>query len=101
MNPSFEQASAFLDQAILFYSGGEIEQAAQCMAEAAAMLHQIQLPPAAAKLEPEAFQPVTTDTAAEMAPEILLSAPSPPHERPLLQPVEIESASTPSPAIAA
>ena len=100
MDPSFEQASAFLDQAILSYSGGQIEEAAQFMAEAAAMLHEIQLWPAA-ELEPEVFQPVTTDAATAIAPEILLSAPSAPREPPLLQPVEIESASKPTPAIAA
>lgn len=101
MDPCFEQASAFLDQAILFYSGGQIEQAAQLMADAAAMLHEIQLPPPGAKLEVEVFQPVMTDSAAEIAPELLLATSSPPAEAPVQQPVEIESSSRPSLAVAA
>ncbi len=99
MDPSFEQASTFLDQAILSYSGGEIESAAQFMAEAAAVLHEIQLAPPA-KLEPEAFQPVATDSAAAIAPELLLTTVRP-VEPAALHPVELESAGKSSVAVAA
>ncbi len=101
MDPSFEQASAFLDQAILFYSDGQIEPAAQLIADAAAMLHEIQLLPPAAQLETEEFQPVMTDSAAAIAPELLLATSGPPAETPIEQPVEIESAGKTSLAVAA
>jgi hypothetical protein len=46
MEPSFEQASTFLDQALILYAGGQIEEASQQLADAAAILHAIQLTPA-------------------------------------------------------
>ncbi len=100
MDPSFEQASAFLDQAIFFYTDGQIEQAAQFMADAAAMLHELQFPSPAATLEMEDFQPVVTDSAAEIAPELLATS-GPPPGPPVEQPVEIESAGKSSLAVAA
>ncbi len=101
MDPSFEQASAFLDQAILFYTNGQIEQAAQFMADAATMLHELQFPSPAATLEMEDFQPVMTDPAAAIAPELLLAMNGPPAEPPVEQPVAIESAGKSSFAVAA
>ncbi len=101
MDPSFEQATAFLDPAISFYSDGQIEQAAQFMADAAAMLHEIQFPSPAATLEMEDFQPVVTDSAAEIAPELLLATGGPPAGPPVEPPVEIESAGKSSLAVAA
>ncbi len=101
MDPSFEQASAFLDQAILSYTDGQIEQAAQFMADAAAMLHEIQVAPAEPKPEAEVFQPVETSSAADIAPELLLATSGPPPEPPAFQPVEIESAGKSSLAVAA
>jgi hypothetical protein len=53
MEPSFEQASEFLDHALISYSGGQIEEACQLMAEAANLLHGIELAPIAQPTEPE------------------------------------------------
>lgn len=100
MEPSFEQASAFLDQAILSYSAGQIEEAAQQIAEAAAMLHEMQLPTALGELVPEVFQPVNTETSAVMAYE---AAPAP-KLLPITAagaPAEIQSAEKPALAAAA
>lgn len=46
MDPLFDQASHFLDQALLCHAAGEIEEASQQMANAAATLHAIELAPA-------------------------------------------------------
>lgn len=43
MDPRFEQASHFLDQAIIAYAAGQIEEASQHMANAAATLQVIEL----------------------------------------------------------
>jgi hypothetical protein len=64
MDPLFEQASQFLDQALVFYAGGQIEEASRYLASAAAVLHQIQLAPtqpaeATATLGPVVFEPVS------------------------------------------
>lgn len=56
MDSPFEQASQFLDQAILTYAGGQMEEASQYMASAAAVLHEIQLAPPEFKPEAAALE---------------------------------------------
>jgi hypothetical protein len=101
MESSFEQASVILDQAILSYSDGEIEQAAQLMADAAAMLHDIEVAPVEPQCVAEVFQPVQTETAADMPGKMLLLAAGPLPEPAALQAMEIESAKDSSLAAAA
>ena len=100
MEPMFEQASAFLDQAILSYSGGQIEEAAKLMAGAAAILHEIKLAPAEAG-SAEVFQPVPTATAADMPIEAHAAATEHPPEPAAVQAMDIESARKSSLAVAA
>lgn len=61
MEPSFEQASAFLDQALIFYAGGQMDEASQQIASAAAMLHEIQLAPAEQEPGPAELRPVVVE----------------------------------------
>ncbi|HVP44556.1 MAG TPA: hypothetical protein VMS96_14085 [Terriglobales bacterium] len=96
MDPSFEQASHFLDQALLSYAGGQIEEAAENMASAAAILREIQPVFPALNLEPPAGEPLVIEFPAATAPGSS-RAQSPP----AIQRVSVESAREPSLAAAA
>ncbi len=100
MDPTLEQASAFLDQAILSYSGGQIEAACEQMAAAAAVLREIQ--PAAPQPEPEfaAIATIDLELAAVTGCAIPAAVPS---ALPVtaIQPVKVEPAPEPSIAVAA
>lgn len=98
MDPMFEQASAFLDQAILSYSGGQIEAACEQMAAAAAVLRQVQL--AAPQPETAAISTLDLELATVAVCEVPMAVPKPPLVT-AIQPVQLEPAPEPSIAVAA
>lgn len=99
MAATFEQASQLLDEAILSYSVGQIEEASQYIASAAATLHEIQLVPST---EPVLSQPGDmNDPIATVQWRALLPAAAEVAAPAAHQPVHVEPAPSPSLAAAA
>ncbi len=98
MDPMFEQASAFLDQAIVSYSGGQIEAACEHMAAAVAVLRQIQ--PAAPELQPAAIPTLDLELATVTVSPAPADLPSGPPVT-AIRPLPVEPAAEPSIAVAA
>ncbi len=101
MEPSFEEASQLLDQALLSYSGGQIEVACRYMAEAAAMLHDIQFFPPEPQSESAALEPIIVEFPEVAAGELQLALAAGDPAPVAIAPVNPEAATEPPLVVAA